>query len=175
MMNEWHDFFVVMAAAAGTLMGSMFVVVSIGGGLVRESAPASRLFVTPIIFHLAVVLMICALILVPSLTLPVFASVTAVAGVVFFVYAARNLFLIRRRREVEWSDHIWYGFCPPLSYLLMAIGAAMMLMARPGAIEVIAFALALLVVSAIRNAWDLILFFLEKQNSEEDKANEAAP
>jgi uncharacterized membrane protein len=169
-LKEWHDFFVVMAAAAGTLMGSMFVVVSIGSGLVKESAPASRLFVTPIIIHLGVALMLCALVLVPSLTRVGFGMAMAGAGVVFLVYASRNLFLIRRRDAVEWSDHLWYGFCPPLAYLIVIVGSAMVLTTMDGAIEVIAFALALLVVSGIRNAWDLILFFLEKrgENQSED-------
>jgi hypothetical protein len=36
------------------------------------------------------------------------------------------------------------------------------------AIEAIAVALALLVISGIRNAWDLILFFLERRGGEGD-------
>ena len=40
-----------------------------------------------------------------------------------------------------------------------------MLEATPGAVETIAVALALLIMAGIRNAWDLILFFLERQGS----------
>jgi hypothetical protein len=164
-LTEWHDFFVVLGAAAGTLIGAMFVVVSIAGGLVKESELTSRIFVTPTIVHLSFVLMSCAFTLVPSLGRSPYGASAGVAGIVFLGYAGRNMFHIRRRREVVWSDHLWYSVCPVLAYLLVIIGAILMLEATPGAVETFALALALLVVSGIRNAWDLILFFLERRGS----------
>lgn len=60
-LKQWHDFFVVMGAAAGTLIGSMFVVVSIGSGIItRDRAAMGHLFVTATIIHLATVLFACA-------------------------------------------------------------------------------------------------------------------
>jgi hypothetical protein len=50
-----------------------------------------------------------------------------------------------------------------LAYLVMIAGAVLVLEGARFAIEPIAFALALLVISGIRNAWDLILFFLERR------------
>ncbi|HLI21024.1 MAG TPA: hypothetical protein VKV32_07895 [Stellaceae bacterium] len=166
MLSGWHDFFVVLGAAAGTLIGAMFVVVSIGGGLVKGSALPSRIFVTPIIMHLAVVLLFCAVVLVPSMMRLRLGAMAGAVGIVFLAYAVRNAFHIRRRDRVEWSDHLWYALCPVIAYLLMIAGAAMVLKSYPGAVDTIAFALALLVVGGIRNAWDLILFFLERQNTD---------
>ena len=80
-LKGWHDFFVVLGAAAGTLIGAMFVVVSIGSGLVKQENLASRIFVTPTIVHLAVVLMACAFVLVPSLTWTVLGAAAGVAGI----------------------------------------------------------------------------------------------
>jgi hypothetical protein len=47
----------------------------------------------------------------------------------------------------------------------------------PGGVETLAIALALLVISGIRNAWDLILFFLERRASgrEDQSAGGAGP
>jgi hypothetical protein len=165
MLTEWHDFFIVLGAAAGTLIGSMFVVVSIASGMIRGGALTSRIFVTPTIIHLAFVLLSCAFTLMPSLDRLSFGAGTGVAGIVFLAYAGRNMFHIGRRRAVEWSDHLWYGIVPLLAYLLTVIGAILVLKATPGAVEVLGVALALLVASGIRNAWDLILFFLERQSS----------
>lgn len=163
-LEAWHDFFVVMGAAAGTLIGAMFVVVSIGSGLVQGSNLASRIFVTPTIIHLAFVLIACAFVLVPTLTPLTLGAAAGVAGIVFLGYAARNVFHIGRRGEVVWSDHLWYGASPLVAYLLMILAAVLILEAKTGAMETLGAALALLVIGGIRNAWDLILFFLEKQN-----------
>lgn len=165
MLDKWHDFFIVLGAAAGTLIGAMFVVISIASGLVRESELTSRIFVTPTIIHLAFVLMGCAFTLVPSLDRVSLGAGAGVAGIVFFGYAGRNVFHIGRRRAVVWSDHLWYAVMPLLAYLLVIVGAVLVLKAAPGAIETLAVALALLVISGIRNAWDLILFFLESRAS----------
>ena len=168
-LDKWHDFFVVLGAAAGTLIGAMFVVVSIASGLVKGSELASRIFVTPTIVHLAFVLMSCALTLVPSLGRSGLGAIAGVAGIAFLGYAARNAFHIGQRREMEWSDHLWYGAVPLLAYLLMIVGAVLVLEAAPGAVETLALALALLVISGIRNAWDLILFFLERRGGERER------
>ena len=53
-----------------------------------------------------------------------------------------------------------------IGYLVMIGGGVLVLKASPGAIETIAFGLAVLVISGIRNAWDLILFFLQKRSAD---------
>jgi hypothetical protein len=164
-IEKWHEFFTVLGAAAGTLIGAMFVVVSIGSGLVKQSTLASRVYVTPTIVHLAFVLMGCALMLVPILDRLTLGTVADLGGIIFLGYAARNIFYIHRQSRVHWSDYLWYGLCPVISYLAIIGGAALILEGRSGGIEIVAFALALLVVSGIRNAWDLILFFLERNSA----------
>jgi hypothetical protein len=171
MLEKWHDFFLILGAAAGTLIGSMFVVVSIASGMIRGGELTSRIFVTPTIIHLAVVLLTCALVLVPTLT-PLRLGVIVVAeGIVFLAYAGRNVFHISQRRAVEWSDHLWYGIDPLVAYLVMIGGGVLLLTDHAGAIETIALALALLIMGGIRNAWDLILFFLERQGRNREAEN----
>jgi hypothetical protein len=177
MLEKWHDCFVVLGAAAGTLIGSMFVVVSIASGMIRGGALTSRIFVTPTIIHLAFVLLTCAFTLVPTLDRLSFGAGAGIAGIVFLAYAGRNMFHIVRRRSIDWSDHLWYGLCPLAAYIVMIVGAVLVLKAKPGGVETVALALALLVAAGIRNAWDLILFFLERQGSggDEQKPAEAGP
>jgi hypothetical protein len=162
-LDKWHDFFLVLAAAAGTLIGAMFVVVSIASGMIKGEALTSRIFVTPTIIHLAAVLMSCAFVLVPTLTRFGLGAAAGIGGIVFLGYAGRNMFHIHRRDELVWSDYCWYGLTPSLAYLVMIVGAVLVLESARFAIEAIALALALLVISGIRNAWDLILFFLERR------------
>jgi hypothetical protein len=173
MLDKWHDFFLILGAAAGTLIGSMFVVVSIASGMIRGGELTSRVFVTPTIIHLAFVLLSCAFTLVPSLDRFTFGAGGGAAGIVLLGYAGRNVFHIGRRRGVEWNDHLWYGICPLVAYIVMVVGAVLVLKEKPGGVETIAFALGLLVAGGIRNAWDLILFFLERRGS--GRADGAGP
>jgi hypothetical protein len=173
MLEKWHDFFIVLGAAAGTLIGSMFVVISIASGLVRENELTSRIFVTPTIFHLAFVLLGSAFTLMPSVDRVSLGAGAGVAGIVFLGYAGRNVFHIARRRAVVWSDHLWYAVAPLLAYAVVIAGAVLVLKRGPGGVESIGVGFALLVAAGIRNAWDLILFFLERQAS--GRADGAGP
>ncbi len=149
----------------------MFVVVSIGSRVVKGSfVDQPRIFVTPIIIHLAVVLLACAVVLVPSMTRLRFGAVAGVAGIVFLAYAVRNAFHIHRRDEVEWSDHLWCAASPVAAYLIMIAGAVMVLRSDRGMIEAIGLPPALLVIGGIRNAWDLILFFPRAAKHRRDPA-----
>ena len=51
---------------------------------------------------------------------------------------------------------------PTVAYAIMIAAAAMALLLAPLALEVLAISIALLLVAAIRNAWDLLLFFVAK-------------
>lgn len=165
-LKDWHDFFVVLGAASGSLIGAMFVVVSIATGILTpERTVASRFFLTPTIVHLSVVLMASAFVLVPSLTVAGFGAAFGIAGLGGTAYAGWNVLHIRRRDAVEGVDHLWYGFVPVLAYLVMIGGAALELALRPGAIETLALALALLVIASIRNAWDLIVYFVQQHSA----------
>lgn len=165
-LKDWHDFFVVLGAASGSLIGAMFVVVSIATGILTpERTVASRLFLTPTIIHLSVVLLASAFVLVPTLSVATFGASFGIAGIGGSGYAGWNVFKIRGRREVDRVDHLWYGFAPVLAYLLMIGGAALEFAARPGAVETLALSLALLVVASIRNAWDLIVYFVQQHST----------
>ncbi|HEY1503342.1 MAG TPA: hypothetical protein VGF92_03530 [Stellaceae bacterium] len=172
MLDKWHDFFLILGAAAGTLIGSMFVVVSIASGMIRGGELTSRIFVTPTIVHLAVVLLGCALVVVPTLTPLRLGFLALAGGIAFLAYAGRNAFHIEQRRAVDWSDHLWYAVLPLLAYLVLIAGAVMLITGREGAIEILGLALALLIMAGIRNAWDLILFFLERQATAREAQNE---
>jgi hypothetical protein len=53
LIAAWHDFFSLIGTAAATLIGAMFVVVSIGiGFLTQDRAVAIRTFLTPTVTHL---------------------------------------------------------------------------------------------------------------------------
>ena len=165
-LEKWHDFYLVVGTAAATLIGAMFVVVSIGSGLInKERAFGLSIYTTPTVMHLAVVVFACALVFVPSLSASGLGGLLGIGASGGLAYAARNTFHIIRRKPFV-SDLVWHGVVPVIAYVIGLASAIFVCLGRPHALDLLAVALALLVGSGIRNAWDLIIFFvLESRDS----------
>jgi len=160
-LRDWHDFFVVIGAASASLLGAMFVVISIGTGFIKKQhTPAMRDFLTPTVIHMATVVIGCALVVVPSLERISFVVIFGLGGLIGLIYSGRIGLSVKRRREIDAEDRIWYAALPVLGYAAIAAAAFMVLRRLPGALEVLAAALILLLIVGIRNAWDMILFFV---------------
>lgn len=145
-LETWHDFYAAIGTFSATLLGAMFVVASIGSGfLTHERAEASRIFLTPVVVHLTTALLGCALTMVPGLDwrwLGMLLGVGSLAGCGYAAFVGVHV----RRRPVDRDDRIWYGALPVFAHAALLTAAV----------------LALLLVASIRNAWDLILFFVRE-------------
>jgi hypothetical protein len=159
LISEWHDFYVLIGTVAATIIGAMFVVVSIATSyLTPEGAARSRTFLSPIVLHLSTVVLGCAAVMVPGLGPTLFAILFGVGGLIGFLYS--TLIAARvRQSEVDLEDRIWYAAVPLISYLVMITAAVLVLRQDPVGLDTLAAANALLLVTGIRNAWDLTLFF----------------
>ncbi len=68
MFEGWDNYYIIVGPSAGALIGLMFVVVT----LTADSEPrgmerGSAVYITPIVFHFAVVLVLSAMTAVPGL------------------------------------------------------------------------------------------------------------
>ncbi|HTS90555.1 MAG TPA: hypothetical protein VMG55_01025 [Stellaceae bacterium] len=161
-LREWHEFFVYVGTIAGTLVGAMFVVVSIGVGfLTRERSGEIREFVTPTVVHLATVILVSAVPLVPALDGWERAGALAVGAVFGLAYSA-SVGLRVRRRGLGVIDLLWYGATPLLGYSALWLAAVLAAADAVAGPKVLALAVAILLVASLRNAWDLILFIVTR-------------
>ncbi len=160
LLHGWHDFYVFMGTAAATLIGAMFVVASIGGGfLTRDRSPEIRAFLTPTVVHLATILLGSALMLVPGLEAPsllVPVTAAALAGLAYSGLVGIRLL----RRKIDVGDRVWYAAVPVAGYAVMLAAAVMIALRAPPSLDTLAVSVVLLLIAGIRNAWDLILFFV---------------
>jgi hypothetical protein len=157
----WHEFYGLIGTAAATLIGAMFVVVSIGSGfLTPERAAAVRVFLTPTVIHLAAVLFACALSLVPSLGTACFVGLIGGAGVAGLLHSGHILFVRIWRHNVDHGDRIWYAALPFAGYAVMLAAAAASCWRPAAGLDLLAAALALLLAAGIRNSWDMIVFLV---------------
>jgi len=160
MFHGWENFFYLIGSAAGTLIGLMFIVVTLTAG--QEPRRVSRgapVYVTPIVFHFAVVLVVSAISEVSAI--PSFAvfGILGACGLAGIAYSAATAIRLCRSGWEDplpgWSDKFFYGFFPTMIYVALAAAVVAVWVAETKPVFPIgAITLALLLLG-IRNAWDL--------------------
>lgn len=161
LLAPWHDFFVLIGTAAATLIGAMFVVVSIGIGILsRDRSVAIRVFLTTTVVHLSTVLFGCVLAMVPVLTPRAQAVIAGVAGLVGVGYSAHVIWGFRQHRGTVLSDWFWYAVFPLAAYGVLAVAAGLGLYDTAEGLDVFAAVLTVLLIAGIRNAWDMLVFLV---------------
>ena len=160
MFHGWDSFFLLIGGAAGAMIGLLFVVASLPSGLERRNRMlGASLYMSPTVFHFAVVLVISGAALAPGLsTLETGAvvSLCAAAGVLHLAYVAWGIASPKTPVPPHWSDLWCYGVVPLGLYLTLGAAAASVFARRPWAPEAAAGVVMLLLLIAVRNAWDLV-------------------
>ncbi|MBV8494166.1 MAG: hypothetical protein JO162_11905 [Alphaproteobacteria bacterium] len=161
-IHDWHDFFVLLGTGAATLIGAMFVVVSIGSSFLTEkSEPQIRAYMTPTVIHLSTVLLGSILAMLPPIDGPAVIFGFGLIGIAGLVYSGRIALDIAGRADLL-VDRIWYGIIPTIGYAVILAGAVLIGTGRALSIEALAVGLVLLLIASIRNSWDMIVFFAQR-------------
>jgi hypothetical protein len=161
--HDWHDFFLLLGTASATLVGLMFVATSIGASIFKEeNRPALEIFLGPTVVHFSSILVLCLLALLPQHWWMSLAALAGLIGVGGFVYSAVVLArLLRRMRSgpaVELVDRIFYAWLPALAYLIVLGAAALLYRQSEWGMDAVVAGMIALLVAAIRNAWDMMLW-----------------
>jgi len=141
----------------------MFAVVSLGTGFpTGERASAVRIWTTPTVVNVSGVLIACAVLLTPLLTWELLGTLLGLASLGGLIYMGAIGRAIWARRA-DPDDRIWHGLVPPAGCATMAAAAVLAALRRESSLAVLAAGLLVLLVAAIRNAWDLIVFFVSRE------------
>jgi hypothetical protein len=158
-LKEWHDFYILVGTAAATLLGLLFVAVSLGAGyLTEERQSATRTFMSPVAIHFTSVFFLSAVALLPSHQANFLAALigaTALIGVVISTYI--TIQVVRTDMTYYIQDYLAYGLLPGLAYLVLLTAAVSIYLQKDFGLNALAGALLLLAIANIRNAWDLTL------------------
>jgi hypothetical protein len=168
-LKEWHDFYLLVGTVGATLLGLLFVAVSLGAGfLTGARKEATRTFMSPIVVHLTSVFFMSAIALFPWHRAEFLATIicaTAVVGAILSSYI--TIQVVRTNMTNYLDDYVAYGFLPGLGYLaLLASGVSIYLQMEFG-LYAFAGALLLLEIVNIRNAWDLTLTMVQRAHLKE--------
>jgi hypothetical protein len=112
MFEGWGEFYVILGAGSGALLGLLFVVTTLAAGmrLGRDTLTlGSALYMTPTVFHFTTVLVFSAIATAPHLSGWVMALVLGPWALAGTVYSCVMAVLVRTRRLPDsgtWTD-VW--------------------------------------------------------------------
>ncbi|MHB8284578.1 MAG: hypothetical protein ACYDD1_07870 [Caulobacteraceae bacterium] len=160
MFNGWQAFYQVTGSAAGALIGLLFIVATLSAGRrTANSISGGQLFTGPTVFHLALVLMISALALMPVAEGGASTLILCLCVLAGLAYSsAIALRLSRMTNPTHWTDVWYYGVAPVAAYLGLSASTAAAMVGWAHAACAVAVMVLVLLMLAIRNAWDLVTF-----------------
>ena len=163
-LKEWHDFYTLVGTAGATLLGLLFVAVSLGAGyLTEERQSGTRTFMSPVVVHFTSVFFLSAVALFPSHQAKFFAALigaTALIGAIISTYITVQV--VRTDLTNYMEDYLAYGLLPGLGYLALLAAAVSIYLEQDFGLDALAGALLLLAIVNIRNAWDLTLAMVRR-------------
>jgi hypothetical protein len=166
MFAHWDSYYLLIGTAAGALIGLLFVVATLNGGReVSAVTRATKTYLTPTVFHFAVVVTVSALATAPEL--PTFFAglalgACALAGLLYSIWVCVRLSQNKLEGQ-HWSDFWYFGAAPVVTYLALGAAAAAVWMAPATVPYDTAFLLLVLMLLGIRNAWDLVTWLAPRQ------------
>lgn len=159
----WANFYVVIGAAAGALIGLQFVVIALVSQ--RPSAriaEAGAAFGTPTIVHFAAALLLSAVLCAPWRSIAPAAVLWGALGIGGAAYLA----IVIRRMSTQGvyrpvlEDWLFHAVLPAAAYASLALSAFIAPAHARGALFAVGAASLVLLFAGIHNAWDAVIYHL---------------
>jgi hypothetical protein len=158
MFDAWHDFYLLTGPSAAALIGWLFVIATLTSGFDHEKVVrGTRVYSTPTVFHLAVVVLLSALALMPHVPTGVFAGVIIASAAIGLLYSGFvGLQLRSGRLDGHWADFWYYAVAVGVAYAAVLTAGALVNMECPAAPWTLGGSLLALLLLAVHNSWDLV-------------------
>ncbi|MBX3086619.1 MAG: hypothetical protein KF716_33605 [Anaerolineae bacterium] len=167
-LHSWQNFYFMAGGAAATLIGLMFVALSLGMHLVNKVTEENfRIFAAPSIYYFVSALLICCVMLVPTFTPRELALIVLFGAVVGLIVTIPRVWKLvqaaRKHQDFNFWDWLTQIIFPVLSYVLFGAGG-LCLFIDQWSLGIVAVWLAtvLLLLAAIANTWSLVLWIIEQ-------------
>lgn len=156
-MDDWDNFYMLAGGTGGTLIGLIFVVITLGMDHAQEGDTLRiRIFVTPILVYFASLLVISMVMVPPMPALARAVSLGAIgcAGIAYVLHVAH---LSRTEAKTDEQELDWDVLLPLASYVLTVIAAIAWALEVPFANSFNAIGVVILLVTALRKSWIVTL------------------
>jgi hypothetical protein len=123
-MEGWSDFYTLIGSTAATLIGLIFVVISLGADHAKKGDEHRlRVGVTPTLVHFAS-LLFSALAMMAPLSDMARALAVGLIGCAGLGYMVKLAFLVPKGIKAEERQPIWFGILPLVAYIGFLMTAA---------------------------------------------------
>lgn len=161
-LHDWQNFYMLTGTAAATLIGLLFVAISIGGYIPAKQAREYTLtFVNPTLMSYAQVLLLSCLAIMPLQNALIFRIAIIILSILNIFLAFKVLWRIRvihQDDEIDRDHWLWHIVLPGIAGLLFAGGAISLFFEQQLAPLIIAVAELLCLTIGLRNTWTLMLW-----------------
>ena len=165
MLNGWSDFFTTTGSAGGTLVGLLFVVVTLGTGLsTSRKLDIAHASLTPAMYSFAGVLLQSMVVLVPwqsSEPSGVIFVVMGIGGLLYRINVVRVRSSLHLRAIRSKTEKIFHNVTPIVASVILICGGAGLIAGETVAPFAIAGSTTLLLVSGIYRTWGETLALIE--------------
>jgi hypothetical protein len=172
-LTPWSSFYAMTGSSAAALTGLMFVVLTLVVGEERRQSTPDGIstFSTPTVMHFAAALLASTILIAPWRSLPLPATLLAIAGFLGCAYLLRVMVLTKRldiyTPDVE--DWAWFSILPFGAYGAILGGAIALPISPVNALFVVAAGVVALIFIGIRNSWDVVTYLAVGNRSEPPK------
>jgi hypothetical protein len=167
MFHGWDNFFVMAGSSAATLIGLLFVAITVGTGLSSSGkVQGTRGFVTPTLVHFAGVLFLAFTVLVPWTSAWPIGIILGLGGLTGLGYQIHTSLMRQTVGFVSlgWDDWIPWVVLPALANASLVAGAVGLIAGKAFAAYAVAGSIVLLLFAGIYGAWDLTLWIIKKRD-----------
>ena len=166
-LEAWHEFYLLIGSAGLTLTGLLFVVVSLAPRVVAEQhASGVRAFASPNAVYFTTALVASAVALFPGMSAKGLGGIFCLGSIAMLGYLAHAK-IHQQWRENQYSllDWLWYVGLPFAAYMLLLASGIGLLFQATLSMQGAGVAFILLLVIGIRNAWDIIIWVIQRERN----------
>ena len=169
-LHDWQNFYMLTGTAAATLIGLLFVAVSITVGThisAKRAADLLRTFVNPTLIYYAQVLLISCLTVMPLPNLSIFEGILAVLSGINIFLALKicwRILVVHKDEQIDFAHWVW-DFLLPLVAGILLLGSAIDFF-QSGQLAPLGLSVANLLCLAIglHNTWVLMIWLILHQS-----------
>ena len=159
MFDTWQNFYLLIGPSAAALIGWLFVVATLTQNSRdhAQTAYGMHVYSSPIVFHLAMIVLVSALTLMPHTPLAVIAGAVSTIASVGLLYGLYVGWQIQRGRlGGYWTDFWTYGVAVAIAYAVQLAAGIGLELGWPASCWMLAGSFLAQLMIAIHNAWDLV-------------------
>lgn len=164
-VKEWHEFYSLLGGTSGTLVGLLFVALSINIDTLNREEYAQFRHLAQQTFANFIFLMLLSLAFLIPHAAPARLSINLTVLSTFIVAVTMRIWRSQRGLKIENNLHKQIARTPAMSliaYFVMLLAAVNVARGNEQSLYIIVAVVALMLATAARNAWVLLMFLYDE-------------